>query len=544
MIFNSLDYLFFLPTVYLLYRILPHRLQNRMLLGASYLFYGWWNEKFLFLIIISTMVDYCCGLMIDEGDMKRSRKLSALALLLLSALVLFGVDWGQSLSSTALLHRTDDTLLLSIAIGGVVVLSAILQLACWQARSMSASVRKRVFVTISVVSNLGILGFFKYFGFFVSSAEDLARSIGIADPALLRLDILLPVGISFYTFQTMSYTLDIYRGKLKPTKNLFDFGLYVAYFPQLVAGPIERASRLLPKILQPRKIDFDDTLRGFFLVFYGLFKKIAVADSVAGSVASIYGTTGQVSSLDICMATLLFAIQIYCDFSGYSDIARGTSKLLGIDLTLNFNLPYFSANPREFWRRWHISLSSWLRDYLYISLGGSRGGRFATYRNLMLTMILGGLWHGAAWNFVLWGAYQGGVLCVHRVWRNYFDPLRVGSSFFGAIHRWSVIGLFFVVTCYGWLLFRAQSMGQIAEFTTILLTGFGDLDLSMKRPTLAAFVSIPILLAMEFSEFVRGDRQFLARLSIWTRAVVYATMLFCILLGLSNEPMQFIYFQF
>ena len=212
----------------------------------------------------------------------------------------------------------------------------------------------------------------------------------------------------------MSYTLDIARDKLKPTRSFLDFSLFVAFFPQLVAGPIERAKHLLPILSKARTLTLEGTTRGLFLILLGLMKKVAIADSVAGSVNSIYLTTGVISWADIVCATFLFAVQIYCDFSGYSDIARGTSKLLGIDLMTNFRCPYLSVNPQEFWQRWHISLSSWLRDYLYIPLGGNRGGAWLTNRNLLLTMVLGGLWHGAAWNFVLWGLYQGGLLVVHR----------------------------------------------------------------------------------------------------------------------------------
>ena len=287
--------------------------------------------------------------------------------------------------------------------GGSIALYALLEIVQPAVGRLSEVRRRKLCVVVSVVANLGILGVLKYFDFFVESAEDLARVLG-ADPHWLRLDVILPVGISFYTFQTMSYTLDLYRRQLEPSERFLDFALYVSFFPQLVAGPIERARNLLPKISAPRSLSFDDTTRGLFLIILGFMKKVAIADGVAPAVDSVFNSGGSVSSLDVTLGTLLFAVQIYGDFSGYSDIARGTARLFGIDLMTNFRLPYFSANPQEFWSRWHISLSSWLRDYLYIPLGGNRLGASRTYRNLMTTMLLGGLWHGAAWNYVLWGA--------------------------------------------------------------------------------------------------------------------------------------------
>src|SRR5882762_9892636 len=266
---------------------------------------------------------------------------------------------------------------------------------------------------VSLVTQLGLLGVFKYFNFFAESLAVALNSIGIQSSSL-HLNIVLPVGVSFYTFQSLSYTIDIYRRVFKPTDRFFDFALFVAYFPQLQAGPIERARQLIPQLASPRHITLDQTSRGLYLIIFGLFKKIAIADGVSPVVDQIFATSGQVSWIDIVIGTVLFAVQIYCDFSGYTDIARGVSKLFGIELTLNFNHPYFASNITEFWRRWHISLSTWLRDYLYIPLGGNRKGVAKTYRNLMLTMLLGGLWHGASWTFVIWGGYHGALLSAER----------------------------------------------------------------------------------------------------------------------------------
>ena len=288
----------------------------------------------------------------------------------------------------------------------------------------------------------------------------------------------LPVGISFYTFQTMSYTIDVYRKKLRATGNFLDFALFVTFFPQLVAGPIERATHLLPLIQQKRVFSIDETVRGLFLILLGLVKKMAIADGVSGAVAAVYGSQSPVSGLDVVLATYAFAFQILCDFSAYTDIARGSSKLLGIDLMINFNAPYFAKSPSDFWQRWHISLSTWLRDYLYIPLGGNRFGSLATYRNLMITMVLGGLWHGAAWNFVLWGIYQGAVLCLFRL----FQPMNSGRkpSSTPTTSPWARLAasandafqiiLYFQITCYGWLLFRSDSFSQIKKLTSSLFT--------------------------------------------------------------------------
>ena len=295
----------------------------------------------------------------------------------------------------------------------------------------------------------------------------------------------------------------------------------------------------MPRILNKRKVNREQIYRGIFLIFWGLFKKIAIADGVAGSVNSIYNTTGMVSSLDIIFATILFAIQIYCDFSAYSDIARGTSKLLGIELMRNFNLPYFSTNPSEFWRRWHISLSSWLRDYLYIPLGGNKGSSIKTYRNLMITMLLGGLWHGAAWNYILWGAYQGAILSLHRYITHGKEVVQTSKLIFIL----KVI-FFFSITCYGWLLFRATSFSQISEFTSILLFNWEDLTTNIKRPTLGAILALPLLVIFEFYEYNSKNIQFYQILNKPLVGGAIAIILLLIAMGLSNEPSQFIYFQF
>lgn len=354
--------------------------------------------------------------------------------------------------------------------------------------------QRRVLLGISLAINLGLLAFFKYFGFFVESFSELLTSAGFkVNPVTLH--VVLPVGISFYTFQTLSYTIDVYRRKLPTEKSLLRFAVYVAFFPQLVAGPIERASSFLPQIGRPRTIDRDRILSGIWLIFFGLFQKVFVADNLAPYVDSVFAPDAARGMWSVIFGTWLFAFQIYCDFNGYTSIARGVARLLGFELMLNFNLPYVALSPSEFWRRWHISLSTWLRDYLYVPLGGNRNGSFATYRNLMVVMVLGGLWHGAAWNFVIWGVYHGVLLILFRLVAE-----TAGARYVSRMVRerwWAkalAVGLFFQVTCFGWLLFRADGGGQIGN---LLASGWGDRELyadDLVLITRGVFFIAPLLL--------------------------------------------------
>ena len=413
---------------------------------------------------------------------------------------------------------------------------------------------RRVALVISLVVNLGLLGFFKYFGFFVESAVILLDSIGVAAHRP-TLQILLPVGISFYTFQTLSYTIDVYRKKLDPCKSLIDFSLFVAFFPQLVAGPIERASHLLPIIQNERKISGSEFRRGLFLILLGLVKKLAIADGLAKSVDAIYNTSSDVSGLDVTLATYAFAFQILCDFSAYTDIARGTSKLFGIDLMINFNAPFFSSNPSDFWRRWHISLSTWLRDSLYIPLGGNRKGPLRTYINLMVTMVLGGLWHGAAWNFVLWGFYQGALLCGFRRFEG--NKNHTGPAPDPYQHRWPLLhstkrvllqllaaALFFQLVAYGWLLFRANSLSSIGYMTTQLTYLDAWSSISIPRPPLATMLGLMLLIPWEAATFFTGKATFYLRWHPFARGVLIGILIILLVMGVNNESSTFIYFQF
>ncbi|MEL7511288.1 MAG: MBOAT family O-acyltransferase [Cyanobacteria bacterium J06554_3] len=472
--FASIEFFVFLSIVYASYTLLSHRWQNRLLLGASYYFYGAWDWRFLGLIGLSTLVDFWIGKSMHASDDEPFRK--------------------------------------QLLIGSLLV-------------------------------NLGLLGFFKYFGFFTDSLMAALSSLGLqADWPIVN--VLLPVGISFYTFQTLSYTIDIYRKKLTPVENLPDFALFVSFFPQLVAGPIERASHFLPQVLANRHITLEKTARGSFLILFGLFKKVAIADGLGTSIDAIYNSTGTVGTLDIILATYLFAIQIYCDFSGYTDIARGISKLLGFELMENFRTPYFALNPSDFWRRWHISLSTWLRDYLYIPLGGSRNGVAKTYRNLMATMVLGGIWHGAAWNFVYWGIYQGGILCAHRLVAGAKPTIRPVRSLGDGLRRAVIMAGFFHVICYGWLLFRAASWAQIITFSDRLFLHPVWTAPLLPQPSLAAIAGIALIFAVDLAQYLSGEAIFYRHWPRFTRAALYTSLLLVTLMGLSNTGSTFIYFQF
>lgn len=473
MLFNSVVFVLFFVAVYAAYLALGrhYRWQNRLLLLASYVFYGWWDWRFLSLIVFSTFVDYTVG---------------------------------------RALHRSDD-----------------------------AALRQR-WMWLSVATNLGLLGVFKYFGFFVDSAVALAAALGWQGAAP-SLGIVLPVGISFYTFQTLSYTIDIYRRQLEPTEDVLDFALFVAFFPQLVAGPIERAAAFLPQIARPRRIDVAQVQLGLHLIAWGLAKKVVVADNAAIISDRVFNGYTHYTGLDLLLGALAFTLQIYGDFSGYSDIARGLAKLMGFELMLNFRLPYFAVSPSDFWRRWHISLSSWLRDYLYITLGGNRGGTLLTYRNLALTMLLGGLWHGAAWNFVLWGAFHGLILVVYRVIPPLArDPkLRFENAEF--VHwaaRWAVM---FALTVIGWVLFRAESAEQIGWW-------FQNVSLIPSDESFGLIRSLILygapLAAVQALQGVTGDLSWPARRG----PVLFGLWLFALAAGVlvfgQRAASEFIYFQF
>jgi len=396
--------------------------------------------------------------------------------------------------------------------------------------------KKKKLLLISIFMNLALLGFFKYFNFFAGSLIKLFSLFGVS-LKLQYLNVILPVGISFYTFQTLSYTFDIYKGQLKPTKKFFDFALFVAFFPQLVAGPIERAKCLLPQILEPRSVTLNKFYEGCFLVFWGLFEKIFISGNLAKIVDPVF-VSGEHKGSEVMVALYAFAFQILCDFDGYSNIARGLGKVMGFELMINFNLPYFATNPSDFWKRWHISLSTWLKDYLYIPLGGNKVSNLITYRNLAITMLLGGLWHGAAWTFVVWGAYQGILLMAHRKVSSIriFDFLK---------NRFFIVKLFvfFHLVVLGWLFFRAQNMAQVMRMLHSIVFSL-DLD----GNTLVLFqrfllVVLPLLI-VQIGQYKKNDLMFLFHGHWFIKTFAYALMTYLILGYGVLTAEEFIYFQF
>lgn len=400
--------------------------------------------------------------------------------------------------------------------------------------------RKRLLIA-SIITNLGILGFFKYFGFFMENFQVLMESFGLEFHAY-TMAIILPVGISFYTFQSMSYTIDIYRGKLEPCRNSLDFALYVSLFPQLVAGPIERATHLVPQVLNERKRSLEMYCEGFHLILWGLFKKVVIADNMAAIVDPIFANETGLSFGQVVVGTVAFAFQIYGDFSGYSDIARGVAKTLGFDLMVNFNLPYLATSPQDFWRRWHISLSTWLRDYLYISLGGNKKGPRRTYVNLAMTMVLGGLWHGAAWTFVIWGIYQGALLAIHRSQADRLAGLAPAGRIARSVWKWVCIGFMFLLTLYGWLIFRAESFTQIVSMTGALMQP--EIQMGTLRELAKIGVYLSLLLVVQFFQYRSDNLMVVQTAPAWLQAVFYLACFYLIIGFGTFNAQSFIYFQF
>ncbi len=410
--------------------------------------------------------------------------------------------------------------------------------------------KRRAWLIVSLAVNLGVLCFFKYFNFFLTSASGFLAWVGLpASDWTLR--IFLPYGISFYTFQSMSYSIDVYRRRLEPVRSFLDLAFFISFFPQLVAGPIVRAMTFLPQVSVTRVWSNVDVRACLVLFFIGFVKKACVSENVAPFVDDVFGAPGNFSVSATIIAVLFYAVQIYCDFSGYSDMAIATSRMLGYELTLNFHFPYFSAHITEFWRRWHISLSTWLRDYLYISLGGNRGSKIFTYRNLMLTMLLGGLWHGASWTFVIWGGLHGIALIFHREWQRFFAK---ASTTFHRAMSWLGPVLCFYWVCITWIFFRAQ---PIRDATTgaIHKSGFEVATMLLKSFVLfqdngpRSFTYWPFLLfgALVFVHWL-NSRQFLAtwwrRIPAWAFSAMLGTGTAVALCFVPAKYKAFIYFQF
>lgn len=438
MLFNSIDFTIFLPIVFILYWFVTDKnlkLQNFLIVAASYLFYGWWDWRFLSLILFSTIVDYTVGrkLRIEENQTKR-----------------------------------------------------------------------KVLLWISILVNLGFLGLFKYYNFFLENFIAAFSFFGTEIKAN-SLNIILPVGISFYTFQTLSYTIDVYNRKLEPTKDFIAFSAFVSFFPQLVAGPIERATHLLPQFYKKRTFDYPKAVDGMRQILWGLFKKVVIADNCAEYANLIFNNSADLNGSTLVLGAIFFTFQIYGDFSGYSDIAIGTSRLFGFDLMQNFNFPYFSRDIAEFWRRWHISLSTWFRDYLYISLGGSRGGTWLKVRNTFIIFLVSGLWHGANWTFIIWGGLNAVYflpLLLTNKNRNNLETVAQGKLF-PSLKEFTSISFTFCLTVFAWIFFRAENLQHALQYMQgIFNSSF------FKAPEIFPITTLIFVLLFLSIEWFNRDKQF------------------------------------
>ncbi len=563
MLFQTAEFLVLLTVVLIAIMVIRRRhFQHGVLTAASFVFYGWWDVRFLLLIVLSTVVDYSAAMGIVKSRRMTMARGMMLGMLLIGAAVFFLLpnwpDWQAAWKAghmpepgTPWIARWSG-LYPSIGLVAVIAILGPLTYALW-ARLKDAS-RRRAFLLTSITVNLGVLAFFKYFNFFVDSAQGIAGSLG-HDISIATLEVALPVGISFYTFQTMSYTIDVYRGKLRPEKSLLRLGLYVSYFPQLVAGPILRPSEFLPSLRKSWVLRTENLRSGFNLALVGLFKKVIIADNVAPLVDVIFARPEGQSSVVIMLGAFLFAVQIYCDFSGYTDIARAISRMFGVEIPINFNFPYFSTSITQFWRRWHISLSSWLRDYLYIPLGGSRVSIPMTYVNLMITMLLGGLWHGASWNFVVWGGYQGALLAGNKLLAEFTSKVPWLSRW--STH-WAVLVVRWGVTTYlwllGWLIFRVTNFSDLwycvkkfVLFDGALGLGAAGLGRGDPFTAVGAAAVFFVLHALDYLLQCRTGSTIATRLGTVpypVRASVYVLAAFAFFFAWPTRNGAFIYFQF
>ncbi|MEL6588856.1 MAG: MBOAT family O-acyltransferase [Bacteroidota bacterium] len=475
MLFNSIEFAVFLPLTFLLYWFVFQRslrLQNAFILAVSYLFYGWWDWRFLGLIFISSLADFFIG---------------------------------------PALYKAED------------------------------QSRRKWLLALSLSINLGILGFFKYYNFFVDSLVGGLSGIGV-EASIHTLNIILPVGISFYTFQTLSYSIDIYRKQLQPIEEPIAFFAFVSFFPQLVAGPIERASNLLPQFLKPRSFDYEKAADGTRQILWGLFKKVVVADNLAPHVDVIFANFETEGASTLVMGAIFFAFQIYCDFSGYSDIAIGTAKLFGFDLMINFRTPYFSRDIGEFWRRWHISLSTWFRDYVYIPLGGSRTTKGRQIWNSLITFTVSGFWHGANWTFIVWGFLNGlyyvpSILLGTAKKRGTVAENRILPSIKELVQMLTT----FVLVTFSWIFFRADNLTHAIGYISNL---FSASILTMPPSHRAPIPFVIILLLIEWAQRGKAHSLEMVHNRAWFRPVAYAALVLLILLYGYDDSESFIYFQF
>lgn len=475
MLFNSFEYLVFLPTVFLLYWSLSKsfKLQNLFILIVSYLFYGWWDWRFLLLMAFTTLCSFLSGIFLEKAENKR----------LIQKLI-------------------------------------------------SAS---------NIILNLVILGIFKYYNFFGENFTVLCNALGF-ETHWTTVNILLPVGISFYTFQALSYTIDVYQHKIKPTSDIIAFFSFISFFPQLVAGPIERATNLLPQFLSPRRFEYDKAVDGVKQILWGLIKKMVIADNCADVVNQIWGNYTEHNSLMLILAAILFTFQIYGDFSGYSDIAIGSAKLFGVNLMKNFNLPYFSRDIAEFWRKWHISLTTWFRDYIYIPLGGSREGRYKSFRNTLIIFLVSGFWHGANWTFICWGLYHALLflpLLLTRRNRKYTNQIAQNSKLPSITESLQMITTFSLVVL-GWILFRATSINEAFDYIQKIFTNASMPDEFIGKKAICFCLLLIIV------EWIQRKKEHGFQFVISNKYIRYTFYIVAalIILTQSGQQVQFIYFQF
>jgi alginate O-acetyltransferase complex protein AlgI len=499
MLFNSIEFAIFLAIVLLLYWTLFNRnlkIQNAFILLVSYVFYGWWNLEFLILIGFTSICSYYSGILIEKLRHKYN-------------------------------NRNDSKIL---------------------------KTKLKLVTGTNIVLNIGILGYFKYFNFFIDSFIDVFRLFNINVNVKL-MSIILPVGISFYTFQALSYTIDVFRKEIEPTKDIISFLSFVAFFPQLVAGPIERASHLLPQFSKRRKFDYEITVDGLRLIIWGLFKKIVIADRLAILVNAVYDIPEDYGGISLIIATIFFSVQIYCDFSGYSDIAIGVAKLFGINLRINFNLPYLSKSIAEFWKRWHISLSTWFRDYVYIPLGGNKVSKTRNVMNLFIVFTISGFWHGANYTFIIWGAIHGLLLVINKLTFKKENRKRDDQAL-------SLFNIFRMLTTYltvtfAWIFFRANNLTDaVYVVKNIFNFNYDDLSIFYKggataslfgMSTLDFYFSIFFIIILLLIEIKSRHTDVVTKLksySVVTRWLFYISFTIVILWFGKFGSNQFIYFQF
>ncbi len=517
MLFNSFEFLLFLPIVFLLYwfvfgsyapkwlRWLSNlKMQNFFIVVVSYIFYGWWDWRFLLLIALTSFCSWGSGVLIATVETRRW--------------------WGFCPHDSLPLER----------------------------RTIGASLQRKVILWANIILNLGILGFFKYFNFFVQSFVDAFAGLGITLHAS-TLNIILPVGISFYTFQALSYSIDVYKGKIEATRDIVAFFAFVSFFPQLVAGPIERATNLLPQFQKPRTFDYDKAVDGCRQMLWGFFKKIVIADNCAVYVNQVFENYQDQTGSTLLLAAIFFTFQIYGDFSGYSDIAIGCARLFGINLMRNFNFPYFSRDIAEFWRRWHISLTTWFRDYIYIPLGGSRTTKAKVIRNTFIIFLVSGFWHGANWTFIAWGAYHALLflplilLGKNRKYTNVVASTEDGTLRLLPSIREACQMLFtFALVVIGWIIFRAETIAQAFEYITGIFGQnlFSVPHLINREFCILLFCSIFILIMVEWLQRNKPHGLYIdTKRHTFVKWVLYFAIIIWIMF-MVTESQEFIYFQF